>query len=106
MARQLELYSLSSLEKGRIREPKPDPTALSPFLGLESLIAHSLNPRDLQEATQTNLQSNGQMKAPSRNPLLSRRSSRPFQDSALVERLIRNRNQIPVSSRIIRNQDS
>ncbi|NDG85527.1 MAG: hypothetical protein EBX52_10915 [Proteobacteria bacterium] len=103
MARQLELYSLSNLEKGRIREAKSDLTALSPFLELEGMITSSLMPQEFQ-TSQTD--AHGKMKLPSRNPLLSRRSPRPFQDSALVERLIRDRSQIPVSSRIIRNQDS
>jgi hypothetical protein len=113
MARQLALYSLSNLEKGRIRESKSDLTALAPFLELEGIISNSLNPLEPQVralgiqggVTQGSI-AQGNMKLPSRNPLLSRRSPRPFQDATLIERLIRNRSKIPVSSRIIRNQDS
>jgi hypothetical protein len=98
MARQLELYSLSSLEKNRIRERKSDLTDLSRFNELESVIRQSLNPESKT--------SSSQIKATPQNPLLARKSSRPFQDSAMLERLLQIRNQIPISSRIIRTQDS
>ena len=98
MARQLELYSLSSLEKNRIRERKSDLTDLSRFQDLETVIRQSLNPEPLA--------SSSQIKAPPQNPLLARKASRPFQDSAMLERLLQIRNQIPISSRIIRTQDS
>ncbi len=101
MDRTLELFALSSLEKGRIREPSADPTNLSAFHELESLIASSL-PRKAQAM-------------PHKPEPLSRASVRaasaamnraPLRDQAVLERLIRMRNQIPLSSRIIRAGES
>jgi hypothetical protein len=98
MARHLELYSLSSLEKNRIRERKSDLTDLSRFQELEAVIRQSLNPEDIKTSSQ--------IRATPQNPLLARKSTRPFQDSAMLDRLLKIRNQIPLSSRIIRTQDS
>ena len=91
-----ELFSLSSLEKGRLREPEANPKEIGLFRDMEELIAHSLKAPGLIR-TQT---AEG-------NPLQSPVAvSRPFEDEALLKKLLQFRSQIPTSSRIIRASDS
>jgi hypothetical protein len=91
-----ELFSLSSLEKGRIPVPAANPRELTAFHGLEEIIAYSLKAPNLIR-TQT----------PEGNPLQAPVAvQRPFQDEALLKRLLQFRSQIPHSSRIIRATES
>jgi len=93
---QLNLLSVSSLEKVRVKEPTPDPLYLTPFQGLEEMIFLSLGapgPAPISEP-----------KTSAHRPLTP--SDLPFQDQALLQKLIQFRNRIPLSPRIIRTQDS
>ena len=91
-----ELFFLSSLEKGRTPVPNADPRSISPFDEIKESIAHSLKP-----ATLLRSQTLEGTRLPSPTPI-----SRPFEDENLLKKLIQYRNQIPVSSRIIRNSKS
>ncbi len=102
MDRKLELFTLSSLEKGRIREPTADPTNLSAFHGLEALIAGSL-PRAKNEAL---LRKPEPFSRPVAAMPAMTMGRTPLRDQAVLERLIRLRSQIPLSSRIIRAGES
>jgi hypothetical protein len=96
MHSQLELYSISKLEKGRIREKQADPRNIANFTELDAIVAHSLKPaRQIQVQT------------PSGTRLSEPRLvKRPFQDEELLKKLIQFRDQIPPSSRIIRPESS
>ena len=86
------LFTLSPLEKNRVRDPHPDPREISDFQSLDSVIAHSLRAPNLirtQTASGTNLMKPEKM-------------SRSFGDEALLKKLIQHRDQIPLSGRIIR----
>jgi hypothetical protein len=96
MDRKLISYSLSELERGRIREPAPDPKDLSSFSTLEAHILHSLSPAKL---FQTRTPAGSRLPTP-------RTLDRPFEDEALLKKLIQYRNQIPLSPRIIRSRES
>ncbi len=91
-----ELLSLSSLEKGRIAEPKADPREISQFQTMEEIIAYSLKMPNLIR-TQT------QEGTPLKSPVAVQR---PFEDEALLQKLLQFRSQIPTSSRIIRASES
>lgn len=90
-----ELFSLSRLERGRVQDIQAEPKNLSPFGDLESMIAGSLEP-----AKQTIVSK--------RPDVLQTRSTKAplFQDQALMDKLLKYRDQIPVSPRIIRASDS
>lgn len=91
-----ELLTLSTLEQGRKDSPAASARHLSPFQDLEAMIAHSLKkPELVQTQTVTGV--------PLRTP---KSVKRPFQDEALMEKLLRHRDQIPVSARIIRESSS
>ena len=96
MDRKLMLFSWSTLEHTRIREPKSDPKDLSSFSGIESMIQHSLRPPSL---LQVHTPSGSLLKEP-------KRVDRPFEDETLLQKLIQYRNQIPLSPRIIRTTDA
>ena len=91
-----ELFSLSSLEKGRIREPEANPREIGLFKDVEALIAHSLKAPNL---IKTQTQEGTLLQSPVA-------ISRPFEDEALLKKLLQFRSQIPTSSRIIRASDS
>jgi hypothetical protein len=86
------LYTLSKLEEGRIQPVKPDLRNISEFSSLDEVIAHSLRAPNLirtQTVTGVTLQS-------------PRLENRPFEDEAILKKLLQYRSQIPVSTRIIR----
>ena len=86
------LFTLSKLEEGRREPVKPDLRNIGEFTSLDEVIAHSLRAPNLIR-TQT----------AAGNPLQTPKlESRPFQDEALLKRLLQYRSQIPVSARIIR----
>ncbi len=91
-----ELFFLSTLETGRIKEHAPDPMDLGAFNDLTSTIAHSLKAPNL---IRTQTPAGTLLKTPVA-------VSRPFEDENLLKKLLQHRNQIPVSSRIIRAQQS
>jgi hypothetical protein len=97
MRSPLDLLFLSLLEKHRVRETRPDLTALLPaFKTLETLVSHSIAPPQL---TQT--------RTPEGTPLLQAKTvERPFQDESLLKKLVQFRSQIPLSTRIIRAGDA
>lgn len=96
MDRKLMLFSWSALEHNRIKDPKSDPKEISSFSGIEAMIQHSLKPTKL-------LQVHTPAGAPLKEP---KKIDRPFEDETLLQKLIQYRNQIPLSSRIIRTTDS
>jgi hypothetical protein len=88
------LYTLSKLEEGRIPAVKADPRNLSDFTTLDEMIAHSLRvPNLLRTQTVTGVAL--------KKPVLE---NRPFEDEAILKKLLQYRAQIPVSARIIRPQ--
>ncbi len=96
MHSELALFSISKLEQGRVKEKTPDPRNLSLFSGLDEIVGHSLKPAQLV-----------QMQTPSGNPLVQPKLvKRPFEDEALLKRLLQFRDQIPTSSRIIRAEET
>ncbi|MBC7397469.1 MAG: hypothetical protein H7333_08495 [Bdellovibrionales bacterium] len=91
-----ELFSLSSLEKGRIQEPEANPRDLSQFPNLDEMIEYSLRvPNLIRTQTPEGI--------PLKNPV---NIQRPFEDEALLQKLLQYRSQIPTSSRIIRASES
>lgn len=86
------LYTLSKLEQNRIQPAKADPRNIGDFATLDEMIAHSLRAPNLIR-TQT----------AAGNPLQAPKlENRPFEDEALLKKLLQYRSQIPVSARIIR----
>ena len=94
MHRELGLFSISGLEKGRIEEVRSDLKDLSRFGELEALISHSLAPPTL---VQTRTPSGTKLKEP-------RVLTRAFHDESLLQKLIQYRERIPLSSRVIRTE--
>ena len=92
----IEMLTLSSLEKGRVEPKTPSPRNLAPFSDLDALIFHSLKVPNL---LRTQTPEGTQLKNP-------QAIQRPFQDEALLEKLLQYRSQIPTSGRIIRAQES
>ena len=99
----VELLSLSSLEKNRIEAKNPDPRNISSFAELEEVITLSLTPNAAKAIATTQIKP--AMQAKPENTLLNKNRS-PFQNDALLERLLKYRDQIPLSSKIIRATDT
>ena len=97
MDSKLTLFSISALEKGRIKEATPDPMNLTRFNELDNLVTHSLAPQKALPSTPI---------ASNAAQMQTKSNQRPFEDLSLVQKLIQFRNQIPTSSRIIRASDS
>ena len=99
-----ELFSLSFLERNRIKAPASDPMNVAPFAELENIISKSLTAPEVKTAPTLQAQ---KIESPAgmtvKNPLPSKHM---FQDEALMERLLKYRDQIPTSGRIIRASDS
>ena len=91
-----ELFSLSSLEKGRIPAPKASALELKAFQSIEEIIAYSLKAPNL---IRTQTPEGNLLKTPVN-------LQRPFEDEALLKKLLQFRSQIPTSSRIIRASES
>lgn len=98
-----ELFSLSSLEVNRISTPKSDLKNIAAFSELEKIIETSLSSQEKIQTAQTANRTLG-------NPVPLRATpsfaQKPFQDDALMKKLLKYRDQIPVSARIIRATDS
>jgi hypothetical protein len=88
------LFSVSPLELGRIKPRNADPRNISDFSTLNEVIAHSLKAPTLMR-TQT--LEGTQLKRP-------KMESRPFQDEAILKKLLQHRDKIPTSTRIIRGK--
>lgn len=86
------LYTLSKLEEGRRNPVKSDLRNIGEFTSLDDVIAYSLRAPNLIR-TQT------AAGTPLKNPKLE---TRPFEDEAILKRLLQYRANIPVSARIIR----
>jgi hypothetical protein len=100
MHRELGLFSISDLEKGRVTEVHSDMKDLGRFGELESLIAGSIAPQAIREEPV-------RAKAPAlratRETLGSKGS---FKDQSVMQKLLQYRDRIPLSSRIIRTGQS
>jgi hypothetical protein len=86
------LYTLSELENGRITSATADPRNIGEFNSLNEVIAHSLREPNL---IRTQTQAGTPLKEP-------KYENRPFEDEAILKKLLQYRSQIPVSARIIR----
>jgi hypothetical protein len=100
MHRELGLFSISDLEKGRVEERRADPKDLARFVELESLVLSSLGSVTVQMETTTTKQTELR---PSRPALGQKRSLR---DESVLQKLLQYRDRIPLSSRIIRTGQS
>jgi len=104
MHRELGLFSISVLEKGRINEPRADARDLSRFGEIENLIAGSLAlPRRTPETVHTVPAAQASTLRATRNPLSEKGSLR---DQTVMQKLLQYRDRIPLSSRIIRTGQS
>jgi hypothetical protein len=98
MHRELGLFSISVLEKGRVTEQRTDAKDIVRFVELEALIAGSLT----QWAP---TQKNDTVRA--KSPALSHSGDSlgqkgTFRDQSVLQKLLQYRDRIPLSSRIIR----
>ncbi len=100
MHRELGLFSISVLEKGRVDEPRADARNISRFGELESLIEASLAPEPRIPAQ---VRATAQALRTSREPLGQKGS---FRDQSVLQKLLQYRDRIPLSSRIIRTGQS
>ena len=90
------LYTWSKLEKNRVLPPHADPRQIASFQTIENLIQHSLKPANLiQKQTLTGV--------PLQTPKAIKRT---LLDEELMEKLLKKRHQIPLSSRILRPESS
>ena len=102
MHRELGLFSISDLEKGRVADPRSDGRDIARFGELENLISGSLalkTPTKNEEAVRA--------KAPALRPsgeAVGRKGS--FRDQSVMQKLLQYRDRIPLSSRIIRTGQS
>jgi hypothetical protein len=101
MHRELGLFSISSLEKGRISEQRPDPKDLALFTELEGLVSGSFVSTQSHAGRLENLSPEAALKSGTslREP---RVLTRAFRDETLLQKLMQFRERIPLSSRIIR----
>ncbi len=86
------LFTLSALERGRKNSPASDLKNIQEFNSLDPLIAHSLRAPNL---VRTQTVTGVALQAP-------KYENRPFEDEAILKKLVQYRSQIPVSGRIIR----
>lgn len=100
----VELRSLSRLEQGRLPEPSANPWRLEGFVDLELSVSDSLTQPDPQDS----VHARAKMPAPppSAEFLLKRGQKQSFADDTLLKKLVQFRDQIPLSSRIIRARDT
>ncbi len=101
MHRELGLFSISVLEKGRIAEPRSDAKDLGRFVDLENLISGSLSLLQPKK------------EEPSRPVTPVQRltggslgQTGSFRDQSVLQKLLQYRDRIPLSSRIIRTGQS
>ncbi len=101
MHRELGLFSISVLEKGRIEEPCSDVKDLGRFGDLESLISGSL--ALLQPKKEEPVRTAAPAQRLNRGSLAQTGS---FRDQSVLQKLLQYRDRIPLSSRIIRTGQS
>ncbi len=101
MHRELGLFSITDLEKGRVEESSADPKNLARFGELENLVSGSLRSESLQ--TDPMGVKTKQDLRPAR-PALGKKGS--FRDESVLQKLLQYRDRIPLSSRIIRTGQS
>ncbi len=82
------LFTSSTLEEKRVKTPQADPREIGVFKDLESIISGSFHKPASAPPT-----------------LMTRPFERTLQDQELLKKLIQYRNEIPLSSRIIRKKD-
>ena len=88
------LYSICSMEKGRVKSPHTDPRDLDDFQSMDEIISHSLKAPNL---IRTQTQMGTTLRAP-------KMESRGFLDESLLKKLLQHRDKIPTSSRVIRSK--
>jgi hypothetical protein len=91
------LFTSSTLEEKRVKTRQPDPREISVFKDLESIISVSFHK---PVHTLASIPSSG-----GKSTLMSRPFERTLHDQDLLKKLIQYRNEIPLSSRIIRKKD-
>lgn len=92
------LFTLSDLEKGRIKEAQPDPRRIEGFADLEGVISQSLTPAPtvtIQTTSHTILGNDAQPKTAART------IERPLADQDLLQKLLKHRPNY-TSNRILR----
>lgn len=104
MHRELGLFSISDLEKGRVAEVRSDMKDLGRFGELENLIASSIAPHVRREEPV-------RAKTPALRATLGATREAPgqkssFKDQSVMQKLLQYRDRIPLSSRIIRTGQS
>ena len=101
MDQQLKpLFTWTKLEKNRVTTTRTDPKAITVFQTLETLVSLSLTPTPSKSAVTT------QAPLHAAKPTLENNPKRSFLDEELVKKLINQRSQLPLSSRILRPDSS